>query len=54
MINKPSPVKGLNVRIPITILIKGRGFINHGSGLSNKLTGPKTEFGLEKCHDKRG
>ena len=33
MINKPPPFKGLNVRIPIIIPIKGRGFINHGSGL---------------------
>ena len=33
MINKPPPFKGLNIRIPITIPIKGRGFINHGSGL---------------------
>ena len=34
MINKPPPFKGLNIRIPIIIPIKGRrGFINHGSGL---------------------
>ena len=33
MINNPPPVKGLNIRIPIIIPIKGRGFINHGSGL---------------------
>ena len=25
--------KGLNIRIPIVIPIKGMGFINHGSGL---------------------
>ena len=33
MINKPPPFKDLNIRIPIMIPIKGRGFINHGSGL---------------------
>ena len=33
MINKPPPFKGLNTRIPIIIPIKGRGFINHGSGV---------------------
>ena len=33
MINKPVPFKDLNIRIPIRIPIKGRGFINHGSGL---------------------
>ena len=33
MINKPPPFKGLNIRIPIIILIKGQGFINQGSGL---------------------
>ena len=33
MINKPPPFKGLNIRIPIIIPIKGRGFINQGSGL---------------------
>ena len=31
MINKPPPFKGLHIRIPIIIPIKGRGFINHGS-----------------------
>ena len=36
MINKPPPFKGLNIRIPIIIPIKGRGFINHGSGLRDK------------------
>ena len=37
MINKPSPFKGLNIKIPIIIPIKGRGFINQGSGvLSNQ------------------
>ena len=33
MINKASPFKGLDIRIPIIIPIKGRGFINQGSGL---------------------
>ena len=32
MINKPPPFKGLNIRIPIIVLIDGRGVINHGSG----------------------
>ena len=32
MINKPPPFNDLNIRIPI----KGRGFINHGSGLGLK------------------
>ena len=34
MITKTSPFKELNIRNPIIIPIKGRGFINHGSGLS--------------------
>ena len=33
MINKPPPFKGLNIRIPVIILVKGRGFINQGSTL---------------------
>ena len=33
MINKPPLFKGLNIRIPIMIPIKGRGFINQGPGL---------------------
>ena len=33
MIEKPSPFKGLNIRSPITIPVKGKGFINQGSGL---------------------
>ena len=28
--NKPTPFKGLNIKIPNIIPIKGRGFINHG------------------------
>ena len=34
MMNKPLPFKGLNIRIPIIFPIKGRGFINYGSGLT--------------------
>ena len=34
MINEPPPFKDLNIRIPIITPIKGRGFINHGSGLA--------------------
>ena len=33
MIDKPPPFKGLDIKIPIIIPIKGRGFINLGSGL---------------------
>ena len=33
MIGEPPPWKGLNVRVPSIIPIKGRGFINQGSGL---------------------
>ena len=36
MINKHPPFKGLHIRIPIIIPIKGRGFINHGSTLRKK------------------
>ena len=42
MINKPLPFKGLNIRIPIIVPIKRKGFINQGSGLlgcSPKLRG---------------
>ena len=38
MIIKPPPFKDLNIRIPIIIPIKGRGFINHwvwGNGEAN-------------------
>ena len=34
MINKPRPLKSLNLRIPSIIPIEGREFINHGSGLT--------------------
>ena len=34
MISKPTPSKGLNIRIPTIVPIKGQGgFINPGSGL---------------------
>ena len=33
LINKPPPfIRGLNIRIPIIVPIKGRGFINRVSG----------------------
>ena len=37
MINKPPPFTDLNIRIPIIIPIKGRGFIHHGSGLGRNV-----------------
>ena len=43
MINKPSPFKGLNIRIPSIIPVKGRGGINQGSGLrcmADNYSGP--------------
>ena len=33
MINKPFPAPDFNIRIPIVILTKGKGFINQGSTL---------------------
>ena len=33
MIDTPPPFKGRNIRIPIIIPIKGRGFVIQGSGL---------------------
>ena len=33
LINKPPPFKGLTLKIPIIILIKGRGFSDHRSTL---------------------
>ena len=36
MINEPLPFQDLNIRIPIITRIKGRGFVNHGSGLHPK------------------
>ena len=55
MINEPPPFKGLNIKIPIVIPIKGRGFINHVSGLVDcleTLVDPLDWFrvsGLECC-----
>ena len=34
MINNAPPFKGLNIKIPIIIPIKGRVFINQGLGLT--------------------
>ena len=31
-INSPPAIKGPNIKIPLTVLIKGRGVINQGSG----------------------
>ena len=42
MMNNPPPFKGLNIRIPSTIPIKGRGVINHGSTLG--FIPKRTEF----------
>ena len=45
--NKPPAFEGLNIRIPIIIPMKGRGFINHGSGLDRKMgpTHPESPVG---------
>ena len=37
MINQPPPCKGLHIRTPIIVLMKGRGFINQGSDLAASL-----------------
>ena len=37
MINNSPAFKGLHIRIPIIIPIKGRGFINHGSGFAASI-----------------
>ena len=34
MSNKPTPCKGLNIRIPTIIPMKGRGFIHHAPTLA--------------------
>ena len=39
MINKPPPFRGLNVRIPSIIPIKGSRFMNQGSTLGFKVKG---------------
>ena len=33
LIHKPAPLKGLHIRMPIIVPVKGRGFIKQGSGL---------------------
>ena len=38
MINKPPSFKGLNIRIPTIIPMKGRGFINQGFTLVQTCT----------------
>ena len=56
MINKPPPFKGLNIRIHTIVPIKGRGFINHGSGLRSdrirKMVATQI-YGLFGDHPKR-
>ena len=37
MINKSLPSKGINIRIPIIIPVKGRAFINQGSGVGFRV-----------------
>ena len=37
--SNPCPFKALSTRIPIVIPIKGRGFINHGSGFGFRNLG---------------
>ena len=39
MINKPPPFQGLDIRIPVLIPIKGRGFINQVSALGFRIYG---------------
>ena len=38
MIKEPPPFKGLHMRIPSIIPMKGRGFTNHGSALRKSKT----------------
>ena len=42
LINKPPPFKGLGIRIPIIISIKGRGFVNQGCGIIANLLEVRT------------
>ena len=37
MINELRPLDGLNIRLPIQIPIKGRGFISQGFGLGDPI-----------------
>ena len=46
MMYKPSPFSGLNIGIPTIFPIKGRGFVNQGSGLASKLHRPDLIFGI--------
>ena len=41
MIHEPPPFKGQNTRTPVIIPIKGRGFINQGSGLNLEPCTPR-------------
>ena len=55
MINNHPPFRGLNIGIPIVIPIKGRGFINQGSGLGYKAQyragmGLLEKLGLANLH----
>ena len=58
MINKPPPFKGLNMRMPIIIIIpiKGRGFINQGSTLKGMCSfqGPCKVLPKPKTLNPRG
>ena len=47
MINNPPCFKGLNTSIPIIIPIKGRGFINQGSGLGFMVEGFRASLGFK-------
>ena len=47
MVNKPPPFKGLTIRTPIIIPIKGRPFINQRFGLGLTLREPA--LGLRFC-----
>ena len=48
MINKPTPFKGLNIRIPIMIPIKGRVFVF--SGVYINAQGSENE-GIKNAHE---
>ena len=47
MINNPPCFKGLNTSIPIITPIKGRGFINQGSGLGFMVEGFRASLGFK-------
>ena len=48
MIDRPPPFQGLKIGIPAIIPVKGRGFINQGSGL---LVGIAAEAFEKASHD---